>query len=199
MLKLTQRRQYQKSLITRAYWDRRDTAILKFVTGQKIIDLGCGEGITLAKIIKKFPHAAVIGVDNDPAKIAVCRQHRLPVKPGDITRLPFAGRTFDCALLIEVIEHLTPGQVRQALKEIRRILKPGGRLIILFPHDRNFKITRLLTLKFKEAFYDYGHLHQWQPDEAKKIIARAGFKTLASQSLPLNFWPLSLHYLLVSM
>lgn len=195
MEKLTQRRQYQKSLIARAYWDLRDAAILNFVTGPKTIDLGCGEGITLAKIVKKFPQA--IGVDNDPEKIKICRQHQLPAQKADITHLPFPAKTFDSALLIEVIEHLGINQVNRAVEEIRRVLKPRGRLIVLFPQDRNFKITRLLTLKFKEAFYDYGHRHQWQPKEAQKLLTKAGFQTRASQSLPLNFWPLSLHHLLV--
>lgn len=199
MPKLTQRYQYQKSLIARIYWDHRDESIFKVITGRKMIDLGCGEGITLAKIIQKFPETEIIGVDHDPEKIKICRRYRLPVKLADLTCLPLAANTFDCALLIEVLEHLKVKQVNQVIKEIHRILKPGGRLIILFPHDRNFKIARFLTLKFKEAFYDYGHLRQWQPSEAKKAFQKAGFKIVANCSLPINFWPLDLHYLLVTM
>lgn len=199
MVKLSQRHQYQKSLIARIYWDFRDQQIFKFIIGRKIIDLGCGEGITLGKIIQKFPQFKALGIDNDPEKIKICRQHHLSVKLADIVHLPFKANSFDCALLIEVIEHLEVNQVNQAIEEIHRILKPDGRLIVLFPHDRNFKIGRLLTLKFKEAFYDYGHVHQWQPAEARKIFQKAGFKIVARQSLPINFWPLDLHYLLVTM
>lgn len=196
MVKLTQRHQYQKSLIARIYWDFRDQQIFKFVVGKKIIDLGCGEGVTLEKIIKKFPAAQIIGVDNDPKKIKICRQHHLPVKLADIAHLPFKTNSFDCALLIEVIEHLEVNQVNQAVKEIRRILRPGGRLIVLFPNDRNFKIGRLLTLKLKEAFYDYGHVRQWQPAEAIKLFQKAGFQIVDQRSLPVNFWLLGLHHLL---
>ena len=198
MLKLTQRRQYQKSLIARTYWNYRDAAIFKFIVGPKIIDLGCGEGITLEKIIQKFSQSQVLGVDNDPEKIKICHQHRLPAKTGDITHLPFKSNTFDCALLIEVIEHLEVNQVNQAIKEVHRVLRPGGRLIVLFPHDRNFKIGRLLTLKLKEAFHDYGHLRQWQPTQARKLFQKVGFQIVGQRSLPINFWPLSLHHLLVT-
>ena len=194
---LKQRFQYQKSLIVRLYWNYRDRVILQYIKGRKIIDLGCGEGITLEKMVKKFPQFQIMGVDNDPEKIKICRQHRLPVTLGNITHLPIKSGTFDCALLIEVIEHLSSKQVNQAIKEVRRLLKPGGRLIILFPNDRNFKIGRLLTLKFKEAFYNYGHLRQWSPTEAQKTFHQAGFRIIAFRSLPFNFWPLSLHHLLV--
>lgn len=199
MVKLTQRHQYQKSLLARLYWNFRDRQIFKFVVGRKIADLGCGEGVTLAKMIKKFPQAKVLGIDNDPEKIKICLSHRLPVKLANITRLPLKTNSFDCALLIEVIEHLKVDQVDQAIKEIRRVLKPDGRLIVLFPNDRNFKITRLLTLKFKEAFYDYGHVRQWQPAEAIRFFQKSGFKVIIGRSLPLNFWPLDLHYLLITM
>lgn len=195
---LEQRFQYQKSLIVRLYWDYRDQVILQHIKGRKIIDLGCGEGITLGKIIQKFPQSQIIGIDNDQEKIKICRQHHLPVRPADIAHLPFEANTFDCALLIEVIEHLKVNQVDQAIKEAHRVIRPGGRLIILFPNDRNFKIGRLLMLKLKEAFYNYGHLRQWQPTQARKFFQKAGFKIIAGQSLPFNFWPLSLHHLLVT-
>ncbi len=183
--KLNQRRQYQRNYIGRLYWQYRDKKIFQWITGENIIDLGCGEGVTLEKLIKQFPSAKTIGIDNDPLKIKICQKHNLPVKLADLTCLSFKNNYFDCALLIEVIEHLKEKNVLLALKEIYRILKPNGRLIILFPH-----------LKFKEAFANYSHLRQWQPKDAV-IFKKSGFTVVRQESLPFIFWPFSLHHLVV--
>jgi ubiquinone/menaquinone biosynthesis C-methylase UbiE len=199
-----QRQIYQKSLISRFYWDLRDKAILSHLRGEKIIDLGCGEGLTLEKIIAHLrggtdttPRVKIIGVDRDPQRIKICKKHHLPAKIGDITHLPFPKNSFDCAILAEVIEHLQETEVKKALGEIYRILKPAGRLIVVFPNDRNFKIARIFCLKFKQAFADYGHLRQWHPKKDLNFFHQAGFSLVSQQSIPFFFWPVSLHHLLV--
>jgi len=53
--KLYQREQYQKGGITKLYWDYRDRVIVEQIRGNHILDIGCGEGITLEKIIRDFP------------------------------------------------------------------------------------------------------------------------------------------------
>jgi ubiquinone/menaquinone biosynthesis C-methylase UbiE len=117
------------------------------------------------------------------------------VAAGDIYQLPFKNDAFDCIFLLEVIEHLT--EPERALTETHRILRPQGRMVMIFPNDAVFKIARLLTLKLKEAYYDPGHLRQWTPWDMKVFLNHHGFTILKQKNIPFFIWHLSLHHLIV--
>jgi 2-polyprenyl-3-methyl-5-hydroxy-6-metoxy-1,4-benzoquinol methylase len=105
---LYQRDQYAKGGLGRWYWDYRDAVALSCLTANdaRIVDIGCGEGLTLAKLISLFPQALIQGIDLLPENIAICRRFGLPVQAGDLYQLPFPDESFDAVLLMEVIEHL---------------------------------------------------------------------------------------------
>jgi SAM-dependent methyltransferase len=192
-----QREQYDKGGIGRLYWDYRDKLALACV-GEKdvrVADLGCGEGITLEKAGRLFPEKCFIGIDGLEENLFICRKHLLNVAAGDVYRLPFRNEALDFIFLLEVIEHLA--EPERALTEIHRVLRPQGKMVIIFPHDVIFKIARIVTLRLKEAFYDPGHITQWTPVAARKYANRHGFKVTLERSIPFLFWPLSLHHLLV--
>jgi SAM-dependent methyltransferase len=192
---LSQREQYQKKGISHWYWDYKDCQILKVITvaDKEIVDLGCGEGILLEKIVKSFPSQHVSGVDIIPENIEICKKFGLPVLLGDINSTDLSDNSVDLVLLIEVIEHLN--EPVRTLKEIKRILKPGGKVVFLFPNDFIFGVARLLFLRIKELFYDPGHVKRWTPKQFKKFINTQGFRQIRQYSLPFLLWPISLHSL----
>lgn len=195
---LYQREQYRKKGIGSLYWDYRDNQlILNIEKGvKKIIDIGCGEGITLEKLINKFPDRDIKGIDNLKENVEICRDRGLPVTQGTIYKLNIENDSTDCCIFMEVIEHLEYPQ--KALKEIHRVLRKDGLLLLLFPNDLVFKIARLLTFKLKEAFYDPGHLKQWTPWEIRHLLNGIGFKIIKQESIPFYFWITSLHHLVVA-
>ena len=83
--------------------------------------------------------------------------------------------------------------VEQAMAELSRVLKPDGRIIIMFPNDVFFRLARMITFKFKEANFDYGHVHQWTHREVNSLLGRHHFSIKSSRSIPFGFWPISLH------
>ncbi|MFH1457033.1 MAG: class I SAM-dependent methyltransferase [Patescibacteria group bacterium] len=191
-----QRKQYQKRGIGRWYWNYRDRQILSFIKNkQSIIDLGCGEGITLEKLIKKFPDKDIRGIDYCRENIEICKKHRLPVEHGSVYDLKIKDNSINCIVFLEVIEHLDDPQ--RALSEIYRVLKKNGLLLLIFPNDKIFRIARILIFKFKEAFYDPGHTKQWTPKKIKKVLKKLDFKIIKINNMPFFFWSLSLHCLVV--
>jgi len=190
-------RQYQESIVTRLYRDYEVNKILAYIEDEKfIVDLGCGEGITLEKLICKFPERTIIGVDLSPENVNTCNVKGLPAILTSAYSLGFANNCIDCVVLMDVVEHLNYPE--KALREIYRVLRSDALLLVLIPNDTAFKIARILTLKIKEAFYDPGHVKRWNPKLIKDELRRHGFKIIGNENLPFFFWPLSLHHLVVA-
>ena len=99
-------------------------------------------------------------------------------------------------IMIDVLEHLD--RPEEGVKELYRVLSPGGRLIVVIPNDRNFFLSRLALGMVKEAFYDAGHERQWSPGEAGGLLRAAGFQIVSGRSVPFFFWQTSLHHITVA-
>jgi ubiquinone/menaquinone biosynthesis C-methylase UbiE len=86
-----------------------------------LLDLGCGTGGSFG-LLRRF--GRVIGLDASPDALALARKKHpdVPLVLGDAQKLPFASDRFDLVAVLDVLEHLPDD--RQALREIRRVLKP---------------------------------------------------------------------------
>jgi arsenite methyltransferase len=96
--------------------------------GDAILDVGCGPGFYVADLLERG--ATVTGVDTSPAMLAIARR-RAPgacLLEGAATQLPVRAAAFDRALTVQVLEYVV--DVDGALAELRRVLRPGGRLLI---------------------------------------------------------------------
>jgi 2-polyprenyl-3-methyl-5-hydroxy-6-metoxy-1,4-benzoquinol methylase len=195
---LYQREQYAKGGAGRWYWDYRDNVVFSSILPRhtSIIDIGCGEGIALEKLTTLFPGKEVTGVDLELENIEICTRYGLKVVYTNVYDLALPAERFDVAICIDVLEHLTKPE--EGVRELYRILRPGGRLIIVIPHDRNFLLSRLALGMIKEAFYDAGHERQWRPREVAGLLEKAGFTVAGGKSIPFLFWQTSLHHVIVA-
>ena len=104
--------------------------------GESVLDIGCGTG-TLAIAAKRRigPMGKVIGIDASTEMIARARRKaakaaaEVEFRRAAAEALPFAQESFDAVLCTTVLHCLPPEARRQALGEMRRVLKPGGRLL----------------------------------------------------------------------
>ncbi len=103
----------------------------------RVLDVGCGTG-TLAILIKReHPTVTVIGIDPDPKALARAERkaERAEVsvhfERGFADALPYADATFDRVFSSLMFHHLGKNEKEQSLREIRRVLRPGGRLEFL--------------------------------------------------------------------
>jgi ubiquinone/menaquinone biosynthesis C-methylase UbiE len=102
----------------------------------KLLDIACGTGGFLAEIKCNYPRLAVTGIDLSVPYLEVAKQRlsawsRVALTEGNAEALPFADTSFDVVTCLYLFHEL-PHRARQTVAgEIRRVLKPGGRLIFL--------------------------------------------------------------------
>ena len=121
------RRQILRSLLRRIA-----SEIHPVGTSPRILDVGCGTGGNLAMLTE---FGTTDGVDIAPEALEFCAARGLRnVRLGSAESLPFADGVFDIVTALDVVEHLED-EIR-ALREFRRVLRPGGRILVFVPAFR---------------------------------------------------------------
>src|SRR5207245_7720927 len=118
----------------RSSGDQLDAMVRSHLTPDShVLDLGCGRGGVVELFWRNVKLAA--GLDPDVSSLAEHRAHNMPVVRGRGEQLPFAGESFDLVVCIWVLEHLRSPEA--VLREVRRVLRPGGHFVFLTPNLRN--------------------------------------------------------------
>ena len=139
-------------------------------------DLGCGTGVIVSTLA---PHVAgVIGVDASDEMLRAAQSRVLPfgnveLRKGALEALPLDAATLDAATMVLVLHHVPAPAI--ALAEAFRVLKPGGRLLIvdMAPHER------------EDYRQQMGHVWLGFSDEhMRRLLAQAGFSDVRIHPLP---------------
>jgi SAM-dependent methyltransferase len=102
---------------------------------EAVLDAGCGTGLTTLRIAEQCLGGSVYGIDLSGKMIEVARNEAaargldLDLRTGSITDLPYSDSAFDVVLTNIMFHHLDLVEKRQAVAEITRVLKPGGRYV----------------------------------------------------------------------
>ena len=120
---------------------------------REILDVGCGTGAILKQLGNPERN---VGIDLAPEAISFCRRRGLNnVRQGDICALPFADASFDAVICSSVLYHQWVANLAGAVREMHRVLRPGGVLLVNVPafpflhsaHDEAVMTAR----RFKKA------------------------------------------------
>ncbi|MCL1978962.1 MAG: class I SAM-dependent methyltransferase [Methanomassiliicoccaceae archaeon] len=99
--------------------------------GSKVLDIGCGNGKTTAALIKMG--LDVTGLDFSPSAISHCISvfgDKAKFTIAECDRMPFSDNHFDAAVAVHILEHLNETQLKDTVKEISRVLAPGGLVFV---------------------------------------------------------------------
>jgi SAM-dependent methyltransferase len=99
--------------------------------GLAALDVGCGAGLSLIRLAGHREIARVVGIEPDEGALRLARRHRgFDVQHGSALDLPFGNACFDVLTCFDVIQHLPDQGDRVAAREIARVLRPGGIVVV---------------------------------------------------------------------
>lgn len=168
--------------------------------GLRVIDVGCGRGEIV--IHSAFKGSYAWGIDYayhalKLAKEAVNEfahqeiQDKIGLQQAEAANLPFSNESADVIFMLDVVEHLLPAELNQALSEIWRVLKPGGRVVIhTMPNLWYYRIgypiycfmqalrgERLPADPRQRWEYSHVHVNEQTPGELKTVLRDNRFET----------------------
>lgn len=180
-------RQLEKSRFSTAFTYGRakidrmvDDLFRSLPKGAAVLDIGSGTGEHLKRAIRHGLSAT--GIEPAPGMLEVARRNvpEARLEQGTAAPLPFEDASFDAVLMIEVLRYLDRNDIRTALREARRVLRPGGTLFVT-----------LVNRWALDGFYVHQRLRQWRkgkefdsvnpfceffsPAEAERELKQAGF------------------------
>lgn len=137
-----------------------------------VLDIGCGQGLLIKKILEKSNANFVVGIDISPklCSISAIRNPTARIVNADAENNCFVQNSFNVIFMTEVLEHLLEPQ--KALLEVARILKYNGKLVLTVP-NRDW----LLFEKYKRSKESFQPVddHWYRVNEIKLMLSRNHF------------------------
>lgn len=163
------------------------------LAGRRIVDLGVSRGLLLERF-RGYPGVQLAGTEIDPAEAERARArgiepvaHFVNVFDGQrmTASLPFEDASADVVVAGEILEHVV--DTEGFLREIRRVLRPGGAVCLSTPNIVSLKQRIALAAgRYPDAVDyrlrygdDFGHVRAFGPDQIRELLQEAGFVDVA--------------------
>lgn len=152
-----------------------------------IVDLGCGGGQNVGRLLEMYPSARAMGIDHSPLSVAKARARhaeaiaagRCAVEEGDVSALALEAESFDLATAFETV-YFWPG-LEACFAQVARILRPGGRFLIVDELDGRSpwgaRFARII-----DGMRDVGQ------EEIEAALRTAGFGEIVAHHHPSRSW-----------
>lgn len=156
-----------------------------------ILDVGCGGGRTVSKLTALATEGKVYGLDYSKESVAVATKTnrqaiasgRVEIREGSVSQLPFENDFFDLVTAVET--HFWWPDLPADMREVLRVLKPGGTLIVIAEIYRGGKSK---TAQLAEKYLPKSGLKLLGVDEHRELFANAGFSDVQVEVAPRKGW-----------
>lgn len=149
-----------------------------------VLDVGCGTGAVIELLHEKYPEAHYTGLDLTPGMIAVAQAKNLEnveFVVGDAEDLPFEDESFDAVLSSNSFHHYPNPE--KFFAGVRRVLRPGGRLILRDYTANDFAVWLMNTFEMPLArLCGHGDVRILKVSEFRAMAGAAGFKVLTLEA-----------------
>lgn len=153
-------------------------------SGLKVLDAGCGEGHLISKMYNKNSDNLYYGIDITEVALQKAKE-RCPYakfEKRELSNIDSYRDFFDVVVCTEVLEHVYEYNI--VIEELKKVLKDNGYLIITFPNETLWTISRFILMRKKSKVPD--HVNSFDPD---MIESSVNMKLIRQTSLPLRLFP----------
>ena len=145
---------------------------LEPLAGTRLLEAGCGNARLARELVVRYPDASVVGIEVDErqhAKNLAAPQAGLQFVAAGAESIPFPDASFDGALMLKSLHHVPLGRMADALRELARVLRPGGWLYVSEPVYggslnelvRLFNDERVVRAAAQQALDEAEHSGRW--------------------------------------
>jgi 2-polyprenyl-3-methyl-5-hydroxy-6-metoxy-1,4-benzoquinol methylase len=165
--------------------------LIKRYTGKNttLLDYGSGPGFLIKHLLENRLEVTALEFSADSLqKIKTTYEGQTGFKGAYlIDELEKKNMRFDIITLIEVIEHLDDYYLDLTLKNIQRLLKPGGYLVVTTPNDEVLSKSLICCPETGELFHRWQHIRSWNTVSLSGFMKNAGFKVVDIEETNFNF------------
>jgi demethylmenaquinone methyltransferase/2-methoxy-6-polyprenyl-1,4-benzoquinol methylase len=160
------------------HWRRRTRQVLQLQPGERVLDLAAGTGVSTVELARGGVTAVACDFSLGMLRAGRANRHRrdVPFVAGDATRLPFADGAFDAAVISFGLRNVS--DVPRALREMARVVRPGGRLVVC-------EFSRPTWRPFRALYLNY--LMRALPWVARRVSSNADAYVYLAESI--RAWP----------
>ena len=153
----------------------------------RVLDFGCGPGFFLAKLAAGGIRCEGIDFSAQSVEEARVRLAGLPLCTGVRlaetlpTDLPQGG--FDLVVGLESVEHILPEEMAPTFAEIRRLLKPEGRLLLTTPNEEDLEESKMMCPECGCIFHRMQHIRSWSTTSLSGTLEGLGWQTEIAEAV----------------
>ncbi len=150
---------------------RLHSLVSRIEPSQVALNIGCGTGILERLALAR--NIDIYALDPSERSIGQLRETLNlgdKARVGYIQQLPFSDSFFDAVVVSEVLEHLNPEVTQAGLQEIRRVLKPGGRILGTVPSREVLSAQVAVCPCCGKRFHKWGHAQSFDPEKMRRLL-----------------------------
>ena len=167
----------------------RTIKLASVTPGEAVLDVGCGTGeIAMRAKARSGPSGVVAGIDPSPEMVAVARQKsaraglEIDYRQAVVEALPYEAAAFDVVMSSMMWHHLPDDLKPRAVGEMRRVLKPGGRLVVVDIQRPTSTLGRLAPVWLLHRWVEVNGLR-----ELPALLHAAGFTAIETRDTGIGF------------